>query len=124
MSKINLLTQVLNPSEAIDKLNYAQDKFMYAPLEGGYVSSDAAVIVIVSRQPYDGMVLQYNINATQEQLDYWKKYLSALFNIKEENKLNNEVIQAINRHLETMTEEEQIMILKYIHALKDFREVS
>ena len=43
---------------------------------------------------------------------------------KEENKLNNEVIQAINRHLETMTEEEQIMTLKYIHALKDFREVT
>ena len=37
--------------------------------------------------------------------------------------MNNEVIQAINRHLETMTEEERVMTLKYIHALKDFREV-
>lgn len=86
MNSVNLLTQVLNPSEVIDKLNHDKDKFMYALLEGGYVSSDAAVIVIVSRQPYNGMVLQYNINATQEQLDYWKNYLSALFNIKEENK--------------------------------------
>jgi len=38
--------------------------------------------------------------------------------------LNNEVIQAINRHLETMTENELVMTLKYIHALKDFREVT
>ena len=37
--------------------------------------------------------------------------------------MNNEVIQAINRHLETMTESELVMTLKYIHALKDFREV-
>lgn len=37
---------------------------------------------------------------------------------------NNELIQAINCHLETMTEEELIMTLKYIHALKDFREVT
>lgn len=35
--------------------------------------------------------------------------------------LNNEVIKAINTHLETMTEEELIMVLKYIHALKEFR---
>lgn len=33
------------------------------------------------------------------------------------------LIQGINRHLETLTEEELIMTLKYIHALKDFREV-
>lgn len=38
--------------------------------------------------------------------------------------MNNEVIQAINRHLETMTEKEQILVLKYIHALKDLREVT
>ena len=33
------------------------------------------------------------------------------------------LIQAINRHLETMTESELVMTLKYIYALKDFREV-
>lgn len=38
--------------------------------------------------------------------------------------MNNEVIQAINRHLETMSESELVMTLKYIHALKDFREVT
>lgn len=38
--------------------------------------------------------------------------------------MNNEVIRAINRHLETMTEEELVMTLKYIHALKDFREAT
>lgn len=38
--------------------------------------------------------------------------------------MNNEkLIQAINGHLETMTESELVMTLKYIHALKDFREV-
>lgn len=31
------------------------------------------------------------------------------------------VTKAINTHLETMTEEERIMVLKYIHALKDLR---
>ena len=34
------------------------------------------------------------------------------------------LIQGIDRHLDTMTEEELTMVLKYIHALKDFREVS
>jgi len=38
--------------------------------------------------------------------------------------LNNDVIRAINRHLETMTENELVMTLKYIHALKDLREVT
>ena len=33
------------------------------------------------------------------------------------------LIQAINGHLETMTESELVMTLKYTHALKDFREV-
>ena len=84
MNKSNLLTQVLNPSEVIDKLNHDGKKFMFIISEGGYVSFDAAVIVIVSRQPYNGMVLQYNKDATPEQLDYWKNYLNALFNIKED----------------------------------------
>ena len=34
------------------------------------------------------------------------------------------LIQGISRHLETMTEEELIMTLKYIHALKDFRKAN
>ena len=34
------------------------------------------------------------------------------------------LIQAINGHLETMTENELVMTLKYIHALMDFREVT
>jgi len=39
--------------------------------------------------------------------------------------MNNEkLIQAINGHLETMTESELVMTLKYIHALKDLREVT
>ena len=38
--------------------------------------------------------------------------------------MSNEVIQAINRHLETMTEEERVMTLRFIHSLKDFREVT
>lgn len=29
------------------------------------------------------------------------------------------VTKAINAHLETMTESERVMVLKYIHALKD-----
>ena len=33
------------------------------------------------------------------------------------------VSAAIINHLQTMTEEERVMTLKYIHALKDFREV-
>jgi hypothetical protein len=35
--------------------------------------------------------------------------------------MKDNVTNAINTHLETMTEEERIMVLKYIHALKDFR---
>jgi len=38
--------------------------------------------------------------------------------------MNNEVIQAINRHLKTMTKSELVMTLKYIHALKDLQEVT
>lgn len=34
------------------------------------------------------------------------------------------VSAAIIDHLQTMTEEERVMTLKYIHSLKDFREVS
>ena len=34
------------------------------------------------------------------------------------------IIKAIDRHLLNMTENELIMTLKYIHALKDFREVT
>ena len=35
--------------------------------------------------------------------------------------MKDNVTNAISTHLETMTEEERIMVLKYIHALKDFR---
>lgn len=34
------------------------------------------------------------------------------------------VSEAIIAHLQTMTEEERILTLKYIHALKDFREMT
>lgn len=34
------------------------------------------------------------------------------------------VSAAIIDHLQTMTKEERVMTLKYIHALKDFREVT
>ena len=34
------------------------------------------------------------------------------------------VSAAIINHLQTMTEEERVMTLKFIHSLKDFREVS
>lgn len=37
---------------------------------------------------------------------------------------NDNLIQGINRHLTDMTEAELIMVLKYIHAVKDFREVT
>lgn len=37
---------------------------------------------------------------------------------------NKNLIQGIDRHLDNMTEEELTMVLKYIHALKDFREVT
>ena len=42
--------------------------------------------------------------------------------ITERDSLDN-VSEAIITHLQTMTEEERVMTLKYIHALKDFREV-
>ena len=35
--------------------------------------------------------------------------------------MEDSVTRAINTHLENMTEEERVMVLKYIHALKDFR---
>ena len=35
--------------------------------------------------------------------------------------MKDNVTNAINTHLETMTEKERIMVLKYIHALKDLR---
>ena len=34
------------------------------------------------------------------------------------------ITQAIDNHLADMTEKELVMVLKYIHALKDFQEVS
>lgn len=43
--------------------------------------------------------------------------------IADRDALDN-VSEAIITHLQTMTEEERVMTLKYIHALKDFREVS
>lgn len=35
--------------------------------------------------------------------------------------MEDSVTKAINTHLETMTESERVMVLKYIHALKDLR---
>lgn len=35
--------------------------------------------------------------------------------------MGDNVSKAINHHLQTMTEQERVMVLKYIHALKDFR---
>lgn len=35
--------------------------------------------------------------------------------------MEDSVTKAINTHLETMTEKERVMVLKYIHALKDLR---
>ena len=38
-----------------------------------------------------------------------------------EGYMEDSVTKAIESHLETMTEEERIFVLKYIHALKDLR---
>lgn len=35
--------------------------------------------------------------------------------------MEDSVTKAIEAHLETMTEEERIFVLQYIHALKDLR---
>lgn len=43
--------------------------------------------------------------------------------LTDQDALDN-VSAAIINHLQTMTEQERIMTLKYIHALKDFREVT
>lgn len=43
--------------------------------------------------------------------------------LTDQDALDN-VSSAIINHLQTMTEQERIMTLKYIHALKDFREVT
>lgn len=38
---------------------------------------------------------------------------------------NNEILkQAVDRHMETMTEKELEMVLRFIYNLKDFREVT
>lgn len=34
------------------------------------------------------------------------------------------VSASILEHLQTMTEEEQVMVLRFIHSIKDFREVT
>ena len=36
----------------------------------------------------------------------------------------DDVSAAVISHLQTMTEEERVMTLRFIHSLKDFREVS
>ena len=43
--------------------------------------------------------------------------------IADRDALDN-VSEAVITHLQTMTGEERVMTLKYIHALKDFREVT
>lgn len=43
--------------------------------------------------------------------------------LTDQDALDN-VSAAIINHLQTMTEQERVMTLKYIHALKDFREVT
>ena len=35
----------------------------------------------------------------------------------------DDVSEAVIRHLQTMSEEERVMTLRFIHSLKDFREV-
>lgn len=36
----------------------------------------------------------------------------------------DDVSEAVIRHLQTMTEEERVVTLRFIHSLKDFREVT
>lgn len=42
--------------------------YIYSIMEGGYVSSDGATIVSISRSPYQRQVMQYRANAEAEHL--------------------------------------------------------
>jgi hypothetical protein len=42
--------------------------YSYSPIEGGYISKDAATIVIDNRRPYIGQILQFTQNGSEQHL--------------------------------------------------------
>lgn len=57
--------------------------FYHGVSEGGYISKDDAVILIDTRAPYQGMLLQLRPDVEPDVIEYWVKYLCDLFEIVE-----------------------------------------
>lgn len=80
----NLLPVTLRPDVVEKKLTSAEQTrwFTFNPVEGGFVSKDGAVILITSRNPYNGMMLQHTASVPNDQLDGWVKYVCGVFGIE------------------------------------------
>lgn len=82
----NLLPVVLTEKEMLDKLgNDGKGKLKYNTVEGGYISNDGAVCLVLNRSPYEGMLIPLKENDDKTN-KLWAKYVCKLFGYKYEEK--------------------------------------
>jgi len=67
---MNLLPRKLTEEEIL-KCTINNSDFYFDISEGGYISNDSSVILIVYRRPYIGQLLQFKEDIKQETLDLW-----------------------------------------------------
>ncbi|MCH5191883.1 MAG: YqaJ viral recombinase family protein [Oscillospiraceae bacterium] len=77
----NLLPVFFTKDEIAEKLGVkGNDKLSYSVGEGGYISEDGAVLLIDSRSPYIGMLIEAR-KCTDEEKEKWVRYTCELFDI-------------------------------------------
>lgn len=90
----NLLPVVLTEKEILDKLgNDGKGKLKYNMMEGGYMSNDGAVCLILNRSPYNGMLIPMKEN-DEKTNTLWAKYICKLFGYKYEDKEVSATVEA------------------------------
>lgn len=74
----NLLSKKHTATETI-KAAEKLPEFHLSLIEGGYISNDRAVVLYFGRDPYIGMLLEYEADVPQETLDAWAKKVEAAY---------------------------------------------
>lgn len=90
----NLLPVILTDKEMLDKLgNDGKGKLKYNMMEGGYMSNDGAVCLVLKRSPYEGMLIPMKENDDKTN-KLWAKYVCKLFGYKYEDKEVSATVEA------------------------------
>lgn len=89
----NLLSERYTAQEII-KCAEKLPEFHLSLIEGGYISNDRAVVLYFGRDPYIGMLLEYEADVPQETLASWTKKVEAALRKSGPDLLEDEKVMA------------------------------